>query len=114
MQSDVVALRYSDPLHWRLTTRVCHGASIGAGATIGPGVTLGACCMVAAGAVVTKDVLPHQTVVGNPARPRGWVCTCGHPLEPTGAATWACRCGARFAGGPGGMIVHDPSAKGHV
>lgn len=45
------------------------GASIGAGAVILPGITVGACAMVGAGAVVTHDVPPNTTVVGNPARP---------------------------------------------
>ena len=44
------------------------GASIGANATILPGVTVGAGALVGAGAVVTKDVAPGVTVVGNPAR----------------------------------------------
>lgn len=44
-------------------------ALIGAGATLLPGVRVGSGATVGAGAVVTKDVLPGQTVVGNPARP---------------------------------------------
>ncbi len=44
------------------------GASIGANATIMCGVTIGEYSTVGAGAVVTKDVEPHTTVVGNPAR----------------------------------------------
>lgn len=55
------------------TTRVCRGASIGANATILPGITIGAGAMVGAGSVVTRDVAPHTTVVGNPARLRGIV-----------------------------------------
>ncbi len=43
-------------------------AWIGAGAIILPGVTIGAGAMVAAGAVVTKDVPPRMVVAGNPAR----------------------------------------------
>lgn len=50
-----------------LTTTVKKGASIGANATILPGITLGECCMVGAGAVVTKDVPAYAVVVGNPA-----------------------------------------------
>lgn len=42
---------------------------IGMGALIGPGITLGKGCVVGMGAVVIKDVLPGQTVVGNPAKP---------------------------------------------
>lgn len=42
--------------------------SVGANATILPGVTLGEGCVVGAGAVVTKNVPPYATVVGNPAR----------------------------------------------
>jgi|SRR5574344_728916 UDP-2-acetamido-3-amino-2,3-dideoxy-glucuronate N-acetyltransferase len=44
------------------------GASIGANATLLPGVTIGAFAMVGAGAVVTTNVRPNSTVVGNPAK----------------------------------------------
>jgi acetyltransferase-like isoleucine patch superfamily enzyme len=52
-----------------LTTTVERGATIGSGATILGGVRIGAGATVGAGAVVTKDVEPGATVVGNPARP---------------------------------------------
>jgi UDP-2-acetamido-3-amino-2,3-dideoxy-glucuronate N-acetyltransferase len=51
-----------------LRTRVEDGAGIGSGATILGGVTIGAGATVGAGAVVTRDVPPGATVVGNPAR----------------------------------------------
>lgn len=41
---------------------------IGAGATILPGITVGENAVVAAGAVVTKDVKDNTVVGGNPAR----------------------------------------------
>jgi acetyltransferase-like isoleucine patch superfamily enzyme len=41
---------------------------IGANAVILPGVTIGDHSVVAAGAVVTKDVPPHSLVVGVPAK----------------------------------------------
>ena len=41
---------------------------IGANAVILPGVTIGNHCVVAAGAVVTKDVPPHSLVAGVPAK----------------------------------------------
>jgi acetyltransferase-like isoleucine patch superfamily enzyme len=63
---------------WQLTpTFVRRGASVGANATIVCGVELHEHSLVAAGAVVTRDVLAHQLVLGNPARPAGWVCRCG-------------------------------------
>lgn len=62
-------------------TRVKEGASIGANATVVCGVTIGEWAMVAAGAVVTKDVQSHALVVGIPARQRGWVCECGNILN---------------------------------
>lgn len=44
---------------------------IGFGALVLPGVTIGEGAVVAAGAVVTKDVAPYTIVGGNPARPIG-------------------------------------------
>ena len=52
----------------QLTTRIEDGTSIGGGATILPGIYIGAGATVGAGAVVTKNVSPGTTVVGNPAR----------------------------------------------
>lgn len=49
-------------------TRVCKGASIGANATILCGITIGENAMIAAGAVVVKDVPANTVVAGNPAR----------------------------------------------
>lgn len=51
-----------------LPTFIKKGATVGANATILPGITIGEKAMVAAGAVVTKDVPPGVLVVGNPAR----------------------------------------------
>lgn len=61
----------------RLDTLVARGASIGANATILPGLQIGRFAMVGAGAVVTKSVLHHQLVSGNPASHRAWICACG-------------------------------------
>lgn len=51
-----------------LPTVVKKGASIGSNATILPGITIGEGALIGAGAVVTKDVPPGVTVVGNPAK----------------------------------------------
>jgi acetyltransferase-like isoleucine patch superfamily enzyme len=53
-------------------TIVRAGASIGANATVLPGITIGRGAMVAAGAVVTRDVPAHAVVKGNPARISGY------------------------------------------
>jgi len=67
---------------WKVVpTVIKRGASVGANATIMCGVTIGEYAMVAAGAVVTKDVPPHGLVMGNPARLKGFVCYCGKPLR---------------------------------
>ena len=49
-------------------TLVKRGASIGSGATLLGGITIGERAIVGAGSVVTRDVPPGATVVGNPAR----------------------------------------------
>jgi acetyltransferase-like isoleucine patch superfamily enzyme len=70
---------------WRVSTRVCRGASIGANATILCGVTVGEYATVGAGSVVTHDVPANGLVAGNPARVMGWVCPCGRPLKGVSA-----------------------------
>lgn len=50
------------------STLVKKGASIGSGATILCNVVIGEHSIVGAGSVVTRDVLPHTIVAGNPAR----------------------------------------------
>lgn len=62
-------------------TLVRVGASIGANATIVCGVTVGKWALVAAGAVVTKDVEDYALVAGVPAKRLGWVCECGERLQ---------------------------------
>jgi acetyltransferase-like isoleucine patch superfamily enzyme len=49
-------------------TVVKRGASIGSGAAILCGITIGEHAMIGAGAVVTRDVAPGETVAGVPAR----------------------------------------------
>jgi acetyltransferase-like isoleucine patch superfamily enzyme len=49
------------------------------------GVTLGRCCVVGAGAVVSKSVEPYQVVAGNPAAPKGQRKAVGFHYKPS---TW--------------------------
>ena len=65
--------RYEVESNWLSHTRVRRGASIGAGAVILPEVQIGEYAMVAAGAVVSRNVLPFTLVLGNPARAVGKV-----------------------------------------
>jgi acetyltransferase-like isoleucine patch superfamily enzyme len=54
---------------WRsVQTVVEDEVSIGGGAVILPGIVLGRRCLIGAGSVVTKDVLPGMQVVGVPAK----------------------------------------------
>lgn len=48
--------------------RIGHDVWIGAGAQVLSGVTIGDGAIVAAGAIVTRDVAPYAVVAGNPAR----------------------------------------------
>lgn len=52
----------------RRDVKIGKNCFIGAQSIIMPGVTVGEQSIVAAGAVVTKDVPPHSIVAGNPAQ----------------------------------------------
>lgn len=62
-------------------TLVKEGASIGANSTIICGNTIGRYSLIAAGAVVTKDVPDFALVLGMPAYIAGWVSKRGIRLE---------------------------------
>jgi acetyltransferase-like isoleucine patch superfamily enzyme len=68
---------------------VGEGASIGARAVCVAPVTIGRWAMVAAGAVVTRDVPDFALVAGVPARRIRWVGRAGVPLEQD-ADVWRC------------------------
>jgi UDP-2-acetamido-3-amino-2,3-dideoxy-glucuronate N-acetyltransferase len=70
-------------------TLVKKGASLGAGAVICPGLLIGQYALIAAGAVVTKDVPAYGLVRGNPGRLVGYVCECGASLTKE-ADSWVC------------------------
>ena len=73
-------------------TKICEGASLGANCTVVCGHTVGKCALIAAGAVVTKDVKPYALMAGVPARQIGWVCECGKRLGPS----LHCDCGRQY------------------
>lgn len=69
---------------------VRRGASVGARAVCVAPVTIGQWAMVAAGAVVTKDVPDFALVAGVPARRIRWVGRAGVPLELQADGLWQC------------------------
>ncbi len=74
------------------TTKVGRGATIGANATIVCGSTIGRYAFIAAGAVVTKGIVPdYAFMVGVPARQKGWMSRHGHRLpSPDGDGIMRC------------------------
>lgn len=73
-----------------MRTLVKKGASIGANATIICGHDIGRYAFIGAGAVVTKEVLDHALVMGNPARQTGWMSEYGHKLDLHGTNEARC------------------------
>jgi acetyltransferase-like isoleucine patch superfamily enzyme len=66
------------------------GASIGARVVVVPGRVIGRYALVAAGAVVTRDVPDFALVAGVPARRIGWVGRAGERLVDDGEGKWRC------------------------
>ena len=69
------------------------------------GHTVGRSALIAAGAVVTKDVQDYALMAGVPARRIGWVCECGARLD----ASLACSCGRKYKEENGNLLA-VPSA----
>lgn len=86
---------------------VRYGASVGSGGVILPGITIGRWALVAAGAVVTKDVPDHALVAGVPATQKGWACVCAKPL----ADDLTCpRCGRSFKRSESGLVASETAS----
>lgn len=75
-------------------TIVQRGATLGANCTIVCGVNIGAYAFVGAGAVLNRDVLPFELVLGVPAKHQGWMCRCANRLLGLGLID--CLCGAVY------------------
>lgn len=69
---------------------VGEGASLGARSVCVAPVRVGRWALVAAGAVVTRDVPDHALVAGVPARQIGWVGRAGVRLVDEGEGQWRC------------------------
>ena len=83
------------------------GASIGARAVCVAPVTIGRWAMVAAGAVVTKDVPDFALVAGVPARRIRWVGRAGAPLEHLRDGHFRCpRTGIEYVEADGALTEH--------
>lgn len=88
---------------------VAEGASLGARSVCVAPVRVGRWAMVAAGAVVTKDVPDFALVVGVPARQIGWVGKAGRrlvedSLSDSGERTWRCpQTGSVYLETPSGL-----------
>ncbi|MDT9592554.1 acyltransferase [Nocardioides zeae] len=75
--------------------RLLRGASVGARAVCVAPVTVGRWAMVAAGAVVVRDVPDYALVAGTPARRVGWVGPAGRRLEETRPGRFRCPASGR-------------------
>ena len=84
---------------------VSHGCSLGANCTIVCGNTIGKSALIAAGAVVTKNVKDYALMAGVPARQIGWVCECGKKLDES----LKCECGRAYQKDRAEEIVVDNS-----
>jgi UDP-2-acetamido-3-amino-2,3-dideoxy-glucuronate N-acetyltransferase len=84
--------RHKRPASKFSKTTIRAGATVGANATVVCGHEVGTFAMVAAGAVVTKDVPAHCLVAGVPARVIGFVCACGESLPDS----LRCACGLAY------------------
>lgn len=105
------APRVAKKENWLVPTLVKRGASLGAGAVILAGITIGEYSMVAAGALVSRDVPPHALVMGAPARVRAWVCRCGVKLRLRGGRASCGACERRYRGGRRGFALVDAGAR---
>lgn len=84
-------------------TLIEEGASLGANCTVVCGHTVGRSALIAAGAVVTKNVPDYALMAGVPAHRIGWVCECGKRLDDS----LQCSCGRHYHLLSDGRLAQD-------
>jgi len=77
-------------------TLVKKGATIGANATIICGITIGTSAFIGTGTVVLTDVPDYALMVGNPAKQKGWMCSCGIQLVFKGNSAKCMACKRKY------------------
>jgi len=87
-----------------IRTLVKRGATIGANATIVCGTTIGEFAFIGAGAIVTTDVPPYALAYGNPARVRGYACSCGERMTFDGDRAACSACGRAYRKDDAGRV----------
>jgi UDP-2-acetamido-3-amino-2,3-dideoxy-glucuronate N-acetyltransferase len=104
--------RLKDEADWTaVAVRVRRGAAVGARAVCVAPVTIGRWALVAAGAVVTRDVPDFALVAGVPARRIGWVGHAGVRLVQAGRGRWSCPvAGRQYAQTPEGLAEDHAEA----
>lgn len=91
--TNVAVPRAHFPAHGKYArTLVKEGASLGANCTVVCGHSIGRSALIAAGAVVTKNVEDYALMAGVPAKRIGWVCECGKKLDNS----LKCNCGRTY------------------
>jgi UDP-2-acetamido-3-amino-2,3-dideoxy-glucuronate N-acetyltransferase len=103
-----VAGKLKRPQDWHASGVVMRkGASLGARAVVVPGCEIGEWALVAAGAVVTRDVPGFALVVGTPARWIGWVGRAGQRLVQASPGRWRCPQTGEFYAEKGGVLAPE-------
>jgi len=101
-----ISKRYSTKESWLKKTYVKYGATVGAGSIITPGITIGNYALIAAGAVVTKNVQDHQLIKGISGKPVGWVGCSAKPLRQLEKDIWICdETGKQFYLAENGLVL---------
>ena len=104
--------RLKRPKDWEACgVLVQEGASLGACVVVVAGCQVGRWAMVAAGAVVTRDVPDFALVAGIPARRIGWVGHAGARLIDAGDGAWQCpQTGRRYVEHDGVLRTADATS----
>lgn len=112
-RSTDVSGKLKRPTDWdALGVVVREGASLGARSVVVAGHSIGRWALVAAGAVVTRDVPDYALVAGTPARRIGWVGRAGVRLTDEGDGRWRCpETGELYVEQDGVLVEHAPDNR---